>query len=678
MTDARPRLGWQKRLARPFVVFLITLGLLLRLGLGGAHGTIDMDWWKSWIVYAYDESLISLYGSPDSEVIDDYQKGYGFEELQRRHAREVSYRVTYGDTTKQRRLWVAQPPLYVYSLMVVGGLYKLASGGLEDTRWFNFCVNLLNLVSAAVTALLIHRFLRRTSRPDLALPTAIAYWLNPLVLLNAPVQGYLDQLCAVWLVASLIMLYEKRVFWAYALFAVSLLMKPTGVVALPVLLVIALKEHGLKQNLKAWALCAGIVLVSWAPFIIGGHGISVVLGLARLGMQLDVVSRKAINLWYGIQYYLLDAIGEPWSSQVKTGYFAETTGIRPDRLGTLMFLAFTALNLGSLWKNLDKNRLAIFSAGGLQVLASYALRTGQHVNHYFLAIPLLAVVALLSRERLVSFAFGCFLFFTADVIFFGFGRDVDTFMGMLSEAEMQGVTVLLAGATLLNLVFSFRVAYPGNELWRFLWSQRRAKPAYRAAIAAALPLGVAAGYLWVQTERDPEHAAASFYFDSSRAMPGARGRKFLGRVDFRHATLEEIDGNMIVMTPGDPQLEFDVRPKRRACAYIMLIEITPPAQTVLQLFTHPNSEGEFSDERSRELLLKPGPNEVLIALSRDELKKRMRLDPGDEPGRYLISHISVRALRRGCKRIADALGPKRAVARALLSSADIEPDSDSD
>jgi hypothetical protein len=76
------------------------------------------------------------------------------------------------------------------------------------------------------------------------------------------------------------------------------------------------------------------------------------------------------------------------------------------------------------------------------VLGSFALRTGQHVNHYFLAIPLLAVVALTSRERLVSFAFGCFLFFTADVIFYGFGRDTDSFMSVLAEAEMLKVAPL--------------------------------------------------------------------------------------------------------------------------------------------------------------------------------------------------------------------------------------------
>jgi hypothetical protein len=679
VTDTLPRRSLRQRLARPFVVFLITLGLVLRLGMGGAHGTIDMDWWKSWIVYAYDNSLISLYGSEDREIIDDYRKGYSFDDLQKRHAREVSYRVTYGDTSKRQRLWVAQPPLYVYSLMVVGGIYKLASGGLEDTRWFNFCVNLLNLISAAVTAALIHRFLRRTSRPDLALPTALAYWLNPLVLLNAPVQGFLDQLCAVWLVASLVMLHEKRVLWAYALFAVSLLMKPTGIVALPVLLVIALKEHGFRQNLKGWALAAAIVLASWAPFILGGHGFSVILGLARLGMQLDVVCRKAINLWYGIQYYLLEGIGEPWFSQVRNRYFAETTGVRADRLGTLMFLAFTALNVGSLWRNLDKNRLAIFSAGGLQVLASYALRTGQHVNHYFLAIPLLSVVALTSRERLVSFAFGCFLFFTADVIFYGFGRDTDSFMSVLAEAEMQSVTVVLAVASLMNLVFAFRAAYPNNELWGFLFSRVRSGPKYLwAAAAALLLLGLGGSYLLVHTQKDPQHAAASFYFDHSRTIPSARGRKFFERVDYRRATAEEIDGNMIIMTPGDPQLEFNLRLKRRACAYIMLIELTPPAQTVLQFFTHPNAEGEFSEDQSRELLLKPGPNEVLIALSRDEVRKRMRLDPGDEPGRYLISHISVRGLRRGCKKIDEALGPKRAVARALLSSADIESESESE
>ena len=59
MTDTLPRRSLRQRLARPFVVFLVTLGLVLRLGLGGAHGTIDMDWWKSWIVYAYDNGIVA-------------------------------------------------------------------------------------------------------------------------------------------------------------------------------------------------------------------------------------------------------------------------------------------------------------------------------------------------------------------------------------------------------------------------------------------------------------------------------------------------------------------------------------------------------------------------------------------------------------------------------------------
>ena len=628
-------------------------------------GTIDMDWWKSWIVYAYDNSLISLYGSDDETIVRDFQRGMSFEEVRQRNAREVSYRVSYGDSSKRQRLWVAQPPLYVYSLMVVGGIYRVLSGGLEDTRWFNFCVNLLNLFAAAATSILIHRFLKRTPRPELALPTALAYWLNPLVLLNAPVQGYLDQLCAVWLVAAMMMLYERRLLWAYVLFAISLLMKPTGMMVLPILLVVGFKEHGLRQNLKGWALVAAVVLLSWAPFAIGGHALSVPLGLARLGLQLDVVCRKAINLWYILQYFVLDSVGEPWWSQVTSGFYAAWTGIRPDRVGTILFVLFTAINLGSLIFALRADRLALFSAAGLQMLASYAFRTGQHVNHYFLAIPLLAVVALSSRQRLVAFSFGSFLFFTADVIFYGFGRDTEPYSETLQQNGMESVTVLLAAASLGALLISVAAAYPRAELWHFLRTYVGAKRV-RVLFAVLVVVAFLAGSVTVaHAKKDPMYAAASYFFENGRPVMGARGRSFLDKMEFRKANYEDIDDMMIITTHGDPQLLFKAKSRRRSCAYILRLEITPPEQTVLQLFTLPDKNGDFSDDRSRELLLRPGRNEVLIALTRSEFRSRMRLDPGESPGRYVIDHISLHAVKRGCQKVMTLLGSKRAVSRLI-------------
>jgi hypothetical protein len=450
------------------VRWLVALGFALRLALGGCLGTIDMDWWKSWVVYGYEQSLTSLYGSSDAEIAENIGLGMNLAELRLNNARLVPYRVNYGTFSEVRGLWVAQPPLYVYALMLAGGVYRLASGGLEDGRWFNFCINLLNLASAAGTAWLIYGFWRRNCRPDLAVPTALAYWLNPLVLLNAPVQGYLDQLCAVFLVWSFIQLYERRLLAAYALFAVSLLMKPTGVVVLPLLLVIGLREHGFRANVRGTLVALAVTVLSFMPFLVAGQGLSVLVGLSQLGAQLDVVCRKAINLWYPVQYFALERAGFPWWSQFSNEAFGAFAGARVDRVGAFLFLLFTILNLASCWKTLDDERWVLFSSAGLQVLASYVLRTGQHVNHYFLAIPLLAVVALTSRRRLACFVASCALFFTADVIFYGFGRDTPQYSELLAARGWIGVTVVLAIGNVLVSMLSYRAHFPRAEPRRWL------------------------------------------------------------------------------------------------------------------------------------------------------------------------------------------------------------------
>jgi hypothetical protein len=64
-------------------------------------------------------------------------------------------------------------------------------------------------------------------------------------------------------------------------------------------------------------------------------------------------------------------------------------------------------------------------------------------------------------------------------------------------------------------------------------------------------------------------------------------------------------------------------------------------------------------------LLRPGRNEVFIALTRPEFRSRIRLDPGTDAGRYVIDGIALHAVKRGCKKVMTALGPKRAVSRSL-------------
>ncbi len=106
------------------------------------------------------------------------------------------------------------------------------------------------------------------------------------------------------------------------------------------------------------------------------------------------------------------------------------------------------------------------------------------------------------------------------------------------------------------------------------------------------------------------------------------------------------DGEGLVITAGanDPALllpPFDIV---KGASLALRIDISAPMHTVLQVFFLLNGALHYEEERSEWAFLKPGRNEVFLLLDHPQLDGRVRLDPGDVPGRYVLHAVEVRRL----------------------------------
>ena len=365
-----------------------------------------------------------------------------------------------------------QPPLYIYSLYASTSLYRLIDHDLRNTRLFNVFINTQPIVASGVLAVVIAWFVGRIVSPAVGRAAGLVYWLNPVVILNAPIQGYQDPLCALFATASIVSLYRRRLVLAWMFVALATLTKPQGVLILPVVIFVGLLEHRVARNLVGWGVAVAVGLFVAVPYILSGRFLSVIIGVLSISQASGDLTRSALNIWWPVQVIFngMTAVaggsagraaavlgGYPcWNCDVPARLFMERTGWPVQAIGLGLLGAFTLANLYTLRRHLDSHRSALLSAAALQVYGYFMLRVGVQVNHYFLLIPILALCLRVSGTGVASYALVCGVFILQDLVFYGFGRDFNPGIGLLTRLAMGWTTSVLALANVA--VFGFLTA----------------------------------------------------------------------------------------------------------------------------------------------------------------------------------------------------------------------------
>ena len=462
---------------RPGLWLLFGLGLCLRLGCGFLQGMQNMEWWKAWTTWALTHPVTRIYGDSDSVVLDDARAGLGLEALIDRHARKIHFQASNWGRTEYP---VTQPPLYLYSLSVAGGAYRLLTGGLENRRLFNWFINLISLISAAGIAALIFSVGKRRIGFAAGALGALMFWLNPAALLNGPVHGNLDLLCAFFAVASLAALERQRPDLAIVLAAISVFAKPQGILLFPLVLAAAAgagNGKGLRRGLLASAVAGGAILV---PFVASGHVLSMGLSLLSQRSFMKWVSvGGALSLWWPIHYFFNVANGGPgtWADLVPLDALGNAGFWNPRPAGEIAFvLLFVLLCYRTVRGGPNRWRIAVLSSATAYV-AYYVLCPGAHENYDFLAIPIVGLVVAEERRTRTLFLWMTALFTTTYFLFWGLGRDWDRMTELLTRWNLQGVTLALAAAHVALLIAMLElVLRPKTGSTRRDESSQRPKP----------------------------------------------------------------------------------------------------------------------------------------------------------------------------------------------------------
>jgi hypothetical protein len=446
---------------RAWLAVALVAGALVRAVLLPSPGSPDVPDWKIW-AFAASTDATSLYGvggHPPERRLMHWQ----------------------GETAT-----TDYPPLALYELAVIGRAYAAIDPTFEPSTRLTVFVKLPGLVAEIAFVVFLLTWGRRRFGETAAAWGAVAFWLNPAVLVDGAALGYLDAQMAVPAAMAVMLAAAGEATLAGALIAVAILTKAQAIFAAPAVFValiwlrwspgpsgpgnqqppLGLKAQGSTGTttggrvLQVVRFAAGGLAVTAAavlPIALRGAWANMVQALGRLGMH-DMVSGQALNVWWIVTWIArsIDSLDMGWRRAftepvriLAISRFVEVGYPNPRPIGVVLVAAAI---LWACWRMRRATSRAAWTFTGGWCAYAYAMLGAQvHENHFYLAVPLLiAAAAVDARLRAVSIAISLMVAFNL-YVFYGFG----TSWSPAIDRAWTGVDVTVIAAAINVALFAW-------------------------------------------------------------------------------------------------------------------------------------------------------------------------------------------------------------------------------
>jgi hypothetical protein len=419
----------------------LIVGTVIRLISLPLPGTRDLQVWKVWAFAAKHDptGVYGVGGTPPERRLLHWQ-GY--------------------DST------VDYPPVAIIELAVAGAIYERLRPLFEESSLLNAVVKLPGLMAEIGFVVATLTWGRRRFGAEAAATTALVFWLNPAVLLNGSVLGYLDAQMAVPAAAALAAAVVGSAWAAGALLGIALLTKAQAVFVAPAIVAALVFAPGGRawRRVQAAAIAGGITsAVVVGPYIVRGAWTNLVQALGRLATH-DMLSAQSANIWWLVTWWLrVTDVWSEWGARRALSQEIRILAItRAEALGwpNPRVVGITMVGIAcawAVWRMRHVHTLAPAAALTAWCAYAYAFLAAQvHENHLALAIPFVCIAAGLERR------FSTMLVWTSAIVtlnlllFYGFGRT----MWMPSRSwTWIDATVLLAAVNAGVFVWTTRTVY---------------------------------------------------------------------------------------------------------------------------------------------------------------------------------------------------------------------------
>lgn len=317
---------------------------------------------------------------------------------------------------------VDYPPLYLYVLYIIGKLSKISILG----NYYALLLKIPSIITDILSGYLIYKISKKRVSKEIGIILAAAYIFNPAVLINSTIWGQVDSFFTLLIMLALFFLSEDKIVFSTIFFVLAVLMKPQGIIFLPILLFACIKSRNIKTIFKS--LLTGIItgLIVIIPFSMT-QGIMWIFKLyISEASEYQYASDNAFNF-----YSLIGAN--------HTNYFSTLFILDYHTWGMIAIILVTIFSGYIYIKGKDKS--VIFLATLVEIVGVFNFSVGMHERYMFTAVAISILAYIYFKDWRLLFLSAIF---TLTIY-------VNT-QGALNGVSVIGYTPVLILTSLLNVL----------------------------------------------------------------------------------------------------------------------------------------------------------------------------------------------------------------------------------
>lgn len=319
------------------------------------------------------------------------------------------------------------PPLYIYILYLIGKIAAIP----EVSSYYTILLKLPSIAADIASAYLIYRLARKYLTLETSVLLAAFYIFNPAVFMNSTFWGQVDSFFTLIIITAVYLLSEKRIGFSAALFTAAVLMKPQGIIFLPVLFFELVRQKSFKSFLKAAAAALSTAAIIILPFSYNKGALWIYNLFSKTTGEYPYASVNAFNL-YGLlgKNYVKDA-----TTQFLFSYH---------NWGMVFIVLITLL----AWFIYMKGNSRVFASAAALLLITgvFNLSTRMHERYLFPAVALSILAFIYLKDKrllLLSAGFSATVYLNTHFVLFKTGMNAMPYSPVLIITSLLNVLLFV-------------------------------------------------------------------------------------------------------------------------------------------------------------------------------------------------------------------------------------------
>lgn len=248
---------------------------------------------------------------------------------------------------------------------------------------------------------------------------SIFFWINPLIILSGTMLGYVESIFIFFLIASLILIKNKRYLSAVIFFIISCSVKQLALVLMPIYLIYYLKINKFITNSIFFIIICILIVIGLMPLVLYSENYTfseTILGFIKnmyWSVIQNYISANGLNFWWlyssfldlfnnwNISYSFIENLISLNFKYLKVAKEAGNWGFESS-VSRIFVLSLTLLNILTVLKRPTK--LVFFTALIFQYFSYVVFATGVHENHGVLLAILASFLFIIIEKKNIYFA----------------------------------------------------------------------------------------------------------------------------------------------------------------------------------------------------------------------------------------------------------------------------------